>query len=807
MLTPHLGNLAARTSIRLAARRIGVEPGDLHDAEIPRLIDAILPMLKGVMGLQAADALAGEIRSGLRPEADAGAAPEPAPHSDAGETRGHIGSTTFIGRKLEIEGLGDLLTYRRLVTVTGPGGIGKSRLAHEFASAVEGRFRDGFRSVEVATIADGALVPQAISMAVGVREEKGRPLGETLLASLHARQLLLILDNCEHMIDACATVVRSILSGCSGVRILVTSREPLGVTGESVWPVVPLGLPGPDGDLDASEAARLFVDRARRADPSFSVSAATAPVIANLCRRLDGIPLALELAAAQIRFVPLDRIADHLDDEEPDAEAGAPLATSHHHTMRAAIAWSYGLLSRTEKLMLERLSVFVGGTTLWAIGAVCEGEGVDEGTALGLVSRLVDKSLVFLEEDGFETRYRMLEPIREYAARRLRESGDDVRLRVRHLDYSIRLAEQAWRELRDGQDQGVWLERLEREHDNMRAALEWCKVRREAESGLRLAGALGQFWVSRGYWAEGRAWLESELAAGAGVAPLVRARALYMLGYIIYFQGEVDLATRTLEETLALTRREGDLREAANTLRTLGNLFDSQGMYDRAQACLEEGLELSRGLGDHRGIAITTLSLGLHAMDRGETARALAYLEESLALFRASGNGMGIGIALHNIGELLERDGDLDRAETCLRESRDLARGLGDTRHVAHSTRVLGIIAARRGAFETASELYAEALRLDRDLGDRQGIAQAMECLGRLMSSLGRFRDAALLAGAAAALRVEIHFPLAPSDQAVVDEWVGELREEAGGAVDAWFDEGRELSFERAVELALALTE
>src|SRR5579859_584046 len=475
--------------------------------------------------------------------------------------------TTFSGREQEVSEAKRLLAVTRLVTLTGPGGIGKTRLAIEIARAVHGQFDDGVHVVELASVDDARLVPQAVASAVGVREQSGQALIASLTDALRDRRLLLILDNCEHLVHACAELADSVLRCCPECRVLATSREVLSIAGETALRVPPLSLPRPGGPIpieDAfnSEAVRLFVERARAGAHDFTLTKANALAVAQVCQRLEGIPLALELAAARVRLLSVDQIAARLDDHFGLLSNGSRTSPVRQQTIRATVDWSYALLSAPERMVLEQLAVFAGGWTLEAAEAVCltgathaNKAGHASTTMLDLLGRLLDKSLIMTQPTGDEVRYRLLETVRQYAAERLRASGDETGPSRRHAMFFLHLLEQAEGGLM-GSDQAVWLDRMEQEHDNLRATLRWSLHSGELDIGLRLAWVLWRFWWVRGYLAEGRQHL-AELLGLARVtgASRVLARGFVSAGLLALWQGDYAAASQHLEQGLALARR------------------------------------------------------------------------------------------------------------------------------------------------------------------------------------------------------------------------------------------------------------
>ena len=430
--------------------------------------------------------------------------------------------TRFIGREKEIAELEQSLGTTRLLTITGAGGCGKTRLAMQFVERVAGRFLDGAWCVELAAVADDDLVPRSVAKALGIREQGGASLTPALAGYLHARNLLLVLDNAEHLLDACAELVYGLLRQCPRLVVLVTSRERLGVAGELTYRVPSLSVPDPDRDatpegITACESARLFIDRARLLEPSFAITPQNAPALASICRRLDGIALAIELAATRVRILSLEEYEWRLHKRFDLLTGGSRTALPRHRTMRSVINWSYDMLGDAERATLRRLSVFSGGWTLDAAEHVCVGYDVDASRVLDVLTTLADKNLVLAEKRGGTTRYGLLETVRDYAQDLLREDGEADRVRRRHLAYYLALAEEADRQAGDMCGRKAWVDRLEEEYDNVRAALAFSSSDGgDAASGLRLAGALCGFWVQRGYFDEGRKWCSVLLAADPG---------------------------------------------------------------------------------------------------------------------------------------------------------------------------------------------------------------------------------------------------------------------------------------------------
>jgi len=752
--------------------------------------------------------------------------------------------TSFIGREREIEEVKKLLSNTCLLTLTGSGGCGKTRLALQVASNLVGEYKDGVWLVDLAPLSDPALVPQAVARAIDVSEQPGRFYLDTLLDYLKSRQLLLVLDNCEHLIEACARLSESLLQACPKLRILATSREALSIAGELTYRVPSLSLPDPVGvslvsALMQYEAVCLFIERALFSQPTFAATDRNAPTVAKICHRLDGIPLSIELAAARAKVLSVEEIASRLDDRFRLLTGGSRTALPRQQTLRATIDWSYNMLSEAERVLFNRLSVFMGGWTLEAAEAICGDTAgadqlplppapVDGGSpptsggggreragvrvpsvhpddVLDLLTHLVDKSLVVVEEQGGKTRYRFLETVRQYARDKLLESGEGADLRERHLNWFLGLVERAEPEFR-GPNQREWLDRLEIEHDNLRAALEWSVGSSEGEEGLRLAGALGGFWFARGYWSEGRRWFEEVLSKSSGASPSVRAKALGGAATLTMSQKDVGRGLPLLEESLSLYRETGDKNGTAWALESLGlTMSFSQGDHERAIALCEESLSLYREVGNKGGIGRALHNLGMVAYLQGDYGRAKTLSEESLSLSREVGDKRHIAFALSDLGVVALRQGDYDQATALYKESLDLFREVGEKFGISSSHYSLGLVALRQGDYERARALYKKSLLLSRELGNRMNVALCLGGLARVVVAQGQPERGARLLGAAEALLEAIGDPLPPSERPDCDRGVAAVRAALGEeAFKAAWEEGRKMTMEEAVEYALS---
>jgi non-specific serine/threonine protein kinase len=610
-------------------------------------------------------------------------------------------------------------------------------------------YPDGVWLVELASLADQTLLVQAVARTLGLREVAGQPLLRTLLAYLKDRQLLLVLDNCEHLVAACAELVMALLQACPRVHVLATSRAGLGVAGERLYRVPSLAIPSldhlpPPEELSVFPAVGLFVARAQERRADFALTTQNARAVAQVCARLDGMPLAIELAAARVGSLPVEAIAARLDDRFRLLTGGPRTALPRQQTLRAALDWSYDLLTEGEQRLLHRLSVFAGGCSL-AAEAVCAGPGVADWEVLNLLSGLVNKSLVLLEERAGEGRYLLLETVRQYGRERLEAAGEQDGLASAHAAWCLALAELAEPAL-TGSEQEVWLTRLEQEHDNLRAALRWADEHGAGELQIQLAGALWRFWYGREHFSEGLCWLERTLAQGnaAGASAPFRGRALRGAGVLAWERGDRARSRTLCEESLALYRELGDRRAIATALISLGNVAED---YAQARAVYEESLALCRELGDRQGMATSLTNLGNWTIVVGDRAEARALIEHGLALYRELGDRRGIAMSLNNLGHLAARQGDYAGAQARYEESLALLRKLGDRPKIVLLLTNLGEVAEHQGDHPRARALCEDGLALARELDDGATLitADALRGLGLVAARQGDYALARVL--------------------------------------------------------------
>jgi predicted ATPase/DNA-binding CsgD family transcriptional regulator len=619
--------------------------------------------------------------------------------------------TSFIGRKRERDEVKRLLASTaagsRLLTLTGAGGCGKTRLALEVAREAAGDYPGGVWLVDLTPISDPTLVPQAVASVLGVREAVDRPIRETLVDFLRAKTLLLLLDNCEHLVGASAELAEMILRSCPSVRILATSQEILGAAGETTWRVPSLAVPAPPNrsasggtsgngigstaELLEYESVRLFVERASAMRPGFAVSEQSLPAVVEICRRLDGIPLAIELAAARIKLFSVEQIAGGLDDVFRLLSGGQRTAVARQQTLRATVDWSHQLLSGPERILLRRLSVFAGGWTFEAAESVCAGEGLQRHGVLDLLGLLVDKSLVLAEEHQGAVRYRLLETIRQYASEKLQEAGEAERLSDQHRDFFLRLAEEADVELR-GSEQRRWLDHLEVEHDNLRTALRWSLATGHSEAAVRLSGALSWYWSYRGYVEEGRRGLAQALAMSPEPSA-ARMRALNGAAWLAHNSADSNAAQELLEESLSIALERSDHWAQAWVTHLLGRVAYYRNDPDRARDLGQQSLIMAERIGDRWLVAWALHLLGLAAHIGADYETAGEYYARSLEIRREIGYPMGILMLQQLIGDIAFRAGDVIEAYQRWRESLVVLRELGH-RGIANSLAAFASLAA-----------------------------------------------------------------------------------------------------------------
>ncbi|MGI8551627.1 MAG: tetratricopeptide repeat protein [Dehalococcoidia bacterium] len=771
---------------------------------------------------------------------------------------------SFIGRQRALSELAGLLPSTHLLSLTGAGGSGKTRLALELGYRVSGLrsrteeneargeqaaeplsgdsiessdtlpvFPDGIWLVELGPLSDPALAPQAVASVLGLREQPGRATIEILVEYCCSRSLLILLDNCEHLLDACASLVTSLLQTCPGLRFLLTSREALGIAGETVWPVPPLSLPAANAHLPAalteSEAVRLFVERARAVRPDFVLDNENAAAVLHICQRLDGLPLALELAAVRVMALSAQQIDDALVDRFRLLVGGKRRGVARHQAMRAAVQWSYDLLSQAEQQLFRRLSVFAGGFDLAAAEVVRDrGQGIgdrgggtgdvlaqatdrhptpdtrhpSESSVLDLLQQLIEKSLVLVEEVEGAARYRLLETVREYGREQLTLSGEGPGVQRRHAEHFLTITVEATR-LQNMSDQVAAMRRGDRELDNLRAALRWAVDHGEAETALRLSTALWRYWEIRWLLREGRGWLAAALARKGG-SLATRADALNGAGFLALRDEDLDSAEQLYEESLILSRELGHPASIAGRLQSLGLVAYQRGDYAVGRQFAEEALRIFRELDDRPSLGLHLLNIGLLDHVEGKYSSARAFYQESLDLERELRNAYGIATSLHNLGVVAYDLGELHVARACYEECLSYARSIDYRFLIFLTLNDLGHLERRIENTVEAASRHRESLRLSRDLGDREGIANALRGLAILAAATQQWLRAARLHGAAEMVH--------RADTGILAPYYRADREQALAAIhaaldDATFDriwaEGAVMTFDQAIAFGL----
>jgi non-specific serine/threonine protein kinase len=642
--------------------------------------------------------------------------------------------TGLVGREADVERVTGLLSSTRLVTLVGTGGVGKTRLALHVATGTAGNYADGAWLVELAALSEPALVPQAVARVLGVVDQPGHAIQEALTALLRSRHSLLLLDNCEHLIGACAELVRALLSECPRVTVLATSREPLRVPGEMTWRVSSLAVPDPSVSLPLDElqdygAIRLFVERATAVRSDFALTTRTSQAIAQICTQLGGIPLAIELAAARVRVLPVAQLLVRLRDGFGLLSGGSRAAPTRQQTLHATLEWSFDLLSQSERALFRRLAVFAGGFALEGAEAVCSGGEVAQRDVVELLTNLIDKSLVVLEHEQEAARYTLLEPIRRFGLERLFGSGEAEALQRGHAAYYLALAEHAAAQLR-GPGQAGWLDRLELEHENLRAVLRRAVESGDAETALRLASALWFFWRVRGHLSEGQHWLETALAQPGGSTG-ARARAFLGAGFLALFRSDYDQAAAAADSSLAIHIELDETEGIAYSLHLRSAVALARGEYEAARALSEQALPLFRSLGDRWGAAYALVSLGSTLWRLGEHANALSLFEEAVTTLRELGDRWSASRVSVFLGALVYTHGDHERAVVLVTNSLAVLHEQDSRRELLEGMRVLAALAAgsqpeRAGRLFGAAEAMSEAAGMIGPSPVSPGYTQAM---------------------------------------------------------------------------------
>ena len=726
--------------------------------------------------------------------------------------------TSFVGREVEVAEVKQLLSASRLVTLTGSGGCGKTRLSIQVAGELGNRYSDGVYFTDLAPVADPALVSQTLLSSYHLREDSRRNALDVLIDYLRSKNILLVMDNCEHLIEACAQVSEALLQACPELRILTTSREALGIAGEATYHVPSLTTPDPADlpsveELEQVESVRLFVERAAAAKPGFALTGDNASFLAQICQRLDGIPLALELAAARVKVLSPEQISSRLDDRFRLLTGGSRTALPRQQTLRAMMDWSYSLLSEEEKTLFRRLAVFAGGWTLEAAEAVC-GEGSGAFDVLDLLARLVDKSLIFTDESTGQIRYHRLETIRQYSREKFLETGEVERVRDRHLDFYVHFAELVDEHLK-GRDQVTWQHRMAEEQDNLRAALEW-GLSSNPDSALRIVGAANLFWTAGGYSAEGFRWTKKALEQveqiplpahiTLAVRRAARARALRGLARLYLSLGDNASAKSAAEESVALYRQSQDRRGLSFALVVLAYPLEFLGERVQAEALLRESNALAREEGD---VYIICRSLNLLARVLVELNQDLElpqrYVEESIRLAKAAGLRNQEAQAYEILGLIASHSNDYAKARQYLKESVRAYEEVGaafnvllEKSNLAHMERWLGNHAGALG-------YYRETIVVFKEIGQLGAVSHQLECFGFIAHAQHEYERALLLFAAAHALREQFGTPMTPDEKNYFDEQLSSLHERMDPEVfDSLWLQGGTMTLDQAVAYAIA---
>jgi non-specific serine/threonine protein kinase len=731
-------------------------------------LQAQISALRKVLG---PDAIATVPGAGYRFELDVTQIPADGRSGPTSGTRHNLPKalTSFIGREQQLDELKGLLRQTRLLTLSGAGGCGKTRLALELAGQAAVSYPDGVWLVELAALADAGLVAQTVAAVLGLKERVGESFTDTLLGHLASKHLLMVLDNAEHLLAACAELSQRLLKQCPQLSILVTSRERLGIPGELTYRVPSLSVPEPNQQhaaetLAAYESTHLFIQRARLQHLPFAVTAQNAPAIASICAHLDGIPLAIELAAARVRAISVEEMNQRLDQRFSLLADRSTTTSPRQRTLRAMIDWSYNLLSEAEKAVYCRASVFAGGFTLEAAEQVLSGDSVDETVMIDLLTSLVDKNLLQADDHGGSTRYRQLETVRQYGRNRLQESADELVCRQRHLAYFVRLAESAEEGMR-GSGHQVWVERLEADHENIRAALATAsEPPGDFPAGLRLAGALFPFWHIAGYWSEGSRWTLRFLAAvPTDQMEDVRAKALNGAGSLLVRQGDTRSARTLAEECLAIRRRLGDRRGISVAIGNLGHVMFRIGDYAAARQLLEESLAITREMADKWGTSRVLTLLAPVLLAQGDLGPARVLAQEGVDIEREVG---GDGYGSTNLADVVLEEGD---AATALTLCRDALATSADRVPTHDRLEVAACAEVALGHAVVAAVIWGHVQRLRKDIGKSYYLFEQLRherSVALARASLGDDAafDAAWRRGAAMTTEQAIAFVLDPGD-------------------------------------------
>ena len=721
--------------------------------------------------------------------------------------------SSFIGREREILVVKRLMDASRLVTLTGAGGSGKTRLALQIAGQVLDQFPEGVWFVGFAPLSEPSLVQQTIASVLRVQEDPSRPLIQTLIDYLNPKKLLMLFDNCEHLISECSQIAERLLQTCPQLHLLVTSREALGFAGEAQYYVPTLSLPETMGtaslkNLKHSEAVRLFVERAQTINHDFELTKPNAAAVVHICQQLDGIPLALELAASRVKLLTIEHIAERLVDRFDLLTSGNRTALPRQQTLRATIDWSYNLLAESTKLLFNRLAVFAGGFTQMSVREVCYDEQLEPNTVLAELSRLVDRSLVEIVQKGEEERYQMLETIRLYARERLRESGEEGCIQDRHLKFFMVWAEEVEPKLR-GPKQITWWDRMEMEHNNIRSALEWSLSGGDVQSGLRLAGAAFWFWKQRSYWREGLKWLKDTLAkTPTQQRTSVRAKALVVAGFMAQEMYTSDPVEAWYQEGLGILREVGDKWWISYALLVMGWQRILMNEAASAKALFEESVAFARGAQDAWILGYALRGLGA-VTERFDYAASRPILEESLIHTRITGDHYALGDALKQLGTVAWGQGDYTRLESLGKESLKLFREIGYKEMETESLLLLAEAILGQGDAQHARKLFEESLTIAESVGYISLVGEVLALLGCVAELEGQPRRSATLLAAGESTLNSIGTTIAtwPWAFSSYQQCMAKVKKQLGETeLSQALAEGQAITMKQAVKYALEKT-
>ncbi len=649
--------------------------------------------------------------------------------------------TSFIGREKEMKHVKEILKLNRLVTLASSGGSGKTRLALQTAAEVIDEYESGVWFVDLAAVNDPALLIAAVIEALGIKEESKKTTEETLVDFLKEKEILILLDNCEQLINACADLTERLLSSCPKLKIIATSREALNCKGEKTYRIPPLTMPEPNSNnppeqLVQYESVRLFIERALVVNPEFRVNNGNAPALAEVCSRLDGIPLAIELAAARTKILSVEKIYERLDDRFSLLTGGKRTALPRQQTLRALIDWSYDLLSEEEKILWCRLSVFSGGWTLEAAEEICSGEALNKNEILDLLSQLTEKSVIIYDES--KERYRMLESIKQYGIEKL---SDRYGMFLRHLKYFLELSVEAEPELRSEKAK-FRLKMIEADHNNFIAAIDWSVNNENIEKAGLIATALGEFWSTAGHYSTGIRLIKNILQSSGTLTRSLERKLLFWIGVFKWSQGDYEKAKKYSEESLAISKEIGDKKGIVAAMNSLGSIAYYQGDYEQDKKYSEESLVISKEIGDKKGIAISMNSLGNIAYYQGDYERARKHYKESLAFSMEIGDNKVIAVSLNNLAYIANYQGDYEQARKYSEDSLVYGKEIGDKNVIAVSMTNLGITTSKQGDYKQARKFFKESLTIRKEIGNKRGIAISLNCLGNVSYSQEDYEQA-----------------------------------------------------------------